>query len=187
MDRFGREIVNTIVKGLVSAVMLATVAAGSANASLLGQNISASGSGIGGQAVIGGGVEFVADYWGDHLYFDFGANTITITKSPWLVGLSGYGDYVFSGFTNTITSLTLVSDGGFAGSILNPSFTSGSVTFNMEFVDMWSVTELMFEIGTASDNAVPEPASLALFAFGFAALAATRRSRNRHAAFAGRH
>jgi hypothetical protein len=183
--------VNTFVKGLIAAVMLATVAAGSANASLLGQDVSASGYyiDIGGHTAIGDGIEFRADFEGlGTLLFDFGASTLTIIKPGSLFAGLQWGGVVspnitFSGFTDTITSLTLISNDGFDGTILSPSFASNSITLNMEDFSLssWSGS-LVFDIGTSSNNSVPEPVSLTLSALGLAGLAATRRSRKRHTA-----
>lgn len=173
---------NMLKKMTMAAVVALTGFAGSAQAALIGDSITATGTTLGpATATIGSGVEFsgVSGF----LKFDFDANTLTIT-SPNQGGGSlswfSFGSYVFSDFADTITGLAIASNKGFSGDILsNFSFTAHSITLDVGTgASQNKNSELVFNIATSAPsqgNAVPEPATVAIVGLGLLGLAASRR------------
>jgi hypothetical protein len=125
--------------GLSSALCaLAIVSvATTARADLVGQTILGSGTGLytftevphTGSATIGPGIEFIAIPCSP-VYFDFDASTLTITTRDSL-SWGEFGPYVFSGFSEPIVAVTMVSNFGFKGGITTPTFTADSITIDM--------------------------------------------------------
>ena len=147
-----------------------------ANATLIGNTITAEGITLTpNSATIGSGVEFTG--FNDLMNFDFGANTLTITAvtdGPGVISAwSGFRNFVFSGFSEAITSFTLASNTGFAGSIVDHySFTSTSITLDMSDGSKPGPpsSEIVFNINSAG-TPVPEPGTIMLFGFGMLGLA----------------
>jgi hypothetical protein len=169
------EIMNAIKKIVMAACIAAAGFATSANASLIGETIAANGATLSPKtATIGNGVEFtgVAGF----IDFDFAANTLTLTSSRGLGSWVAAGlFYTFSGFTSEITGLSIASNNGFSGSLLsNFSFTSNSITLDLNNGGVTNPANLVFNIQTASDAQVPEPATVALVGLGLLGFAASR-------------
>lgn len=171
------------MKSLRSAAIavFASVLAGQAAASLIGDTITASGLALSpSTATIGAGPEF--NFVGLEC-FDFDASTLTIGLCPGKSGGHAWGDFgffTFSGFDTEITGLTLASNTGYTGDPLSGfSFTSSSITLHWGVGSRTSEdAQLVFNITTAS---VPEPGTtgLAGLAVALAGLAAARRYRKR--------
>lgn len=150
--------------------------ASSANASLLGDTISGSGTSLTTMnGTIGNQVEFqgIAGY----VTFDFGANTLTIGSHNGLINWNGFGNYVFTGFDLPITSLTLLSNSGFnADFISNYSFTANSITLNM---NSGAVADWQLGSNAVFNITVPEPESYALLLASLGALGVISRRKQR--------
>ena len=160
---------------LVTAFAAAFGVTTGAHASLIGNTITATGTSVSpGTAVIGSGIEFSGIF--DYINFDFGASTLTLTSPISGVSWSGFGDYVFSGFTDVITGLTIASNKGFSGDVITDfSFGAHSITLNMDAGRAQNKNaELVFNIATAPTN-VPEPGTVAMFGLGMLSLVASRR------------
>lgn len=146
-------------------------------AMLIGDTITATGVELGpSSATIGAGTEFIGI--SDDVLFDFGANTLTISNIAYN-GWSGYGDYVFAGFDDAITSVSIASNTGWTGPIVNNFiFDAHSLTLAMDDSEVSNPggSILVFNIIQES-TAVPEPTTLALFGLGLAAFTYTRRKR----------
>ena len=141
-----------------------------AHATLIGQTITATGITLTPTtATIGPGVEFIGII--GFMNFDFGASTLTLTPTVNGVGWGGFLNYVFSGFDDLITGLSISSNSGFSGTVVtNFSFGPHSITLDMNAggaADSRSI--LIFDI-VSSASTVPEPSSMALIGLGLLGL-----------------
>jgi hypothetical protein len=160
---------------IVGSLMLSTTPV-RANPNLIGVTVTATGTDLSPPtATIGPGIEFTG-ISGD-MNFDFDANSLTVTSQGNLTGWGGFGPYTFSGFTEPITSLSIGSNNGFAGKIVdNFSFTTDSITLDMSDGSVNSAGgTLVFNINS-STNSVPDAgSSLAMLGGSLIGLAALRR------------
>jgi hypothetical protein len=164
---------NAFKKMLLITTFAATFgAATGAHASLIGNTVTATGFTLGPTtAVVNSGIEFSGIV--DYIKFDFGASTLTLTSPTTSVGWGDFGKYVFSGFTDVITGLTVASNTGFSGAMLTGfSFGTHSVTMDMGSGSAQQNAKLVFNIATAT---VPEPTTVALLGLGLLGVAASRR------------
>lgn len=175
---------NTLAAALFMAAA-GTIAA-PANATLMANTVTATGSGLGpSTAIVGAGPEFTGI--GGAINFDFGANTLTLTRIPNGGPLSwtGLGNYTFSGFTDVITgfSVNSILSQQFSGSPLsNFSFGAHSLTINFDsFGTQNKNSILVYNIATTSAIAatpIPEPATPALFGLGLLGIAIACKRKN---------
>ena len=166
---------NTFKKIVVAACVAAAGFSTGANASLIGQTITATGANIGpSTATISSAVEFRA--LNNNLNFDFGANTLTLSPASFPFSFGNVSSYTFGGFTSLITGFSIASNDGFTGTLLsNFSFTSNSLTLDPTRGSATFPAALVFNIQTSSDATVPEPATTALLGLGLLGFAASRR------------
>lgn len=183
------------MNGFKKAVFAAAVVFGgfatSAYAGLIGDSITLTGN-INGSAsssltktiTSGTTPEFanIATY----LNFNFDQNSVTITvnnNTPTSAFSSSLGNFVFSGFDETITGLSLGSNSPRFNNVStsNYSFDSlaNTITFNFSGVSPQNAqASLTFNIATSGGTTgadVPEPATVALLGLGLLGVAAARR------------
>ncbi|MES9970282.1 MAG: PEP-CTERM sorting domain-containing protein [Candidatus Thiodiazotropha sp.] len=151
-----------------------------AQATMIGDTINGSGDTLTpGIATIGAGVEFEAV--GGYLDFDFDENLLTVSTTG-LFSWSGHGDYVFSGFTDVITGMSLTSN-TFASGFTDFWFDDHSITLDGDSGRRGDVPSVaIFAIQTYSDaepdtdthTNVPEPSTLFLLGAGIVGISVSR-------------
>ena len=155
--------------GAVSACIITISFSSISEASLIGDTIYASGSGLSPtSATIGNDIEFIGIR--GSINFDFAANTLIITHNG-DVFWSTWGDYVFSDFDTEITGVSITENIGFGGSVVDRfSFTSDSITLDMQGSSraLGEDAILVFDIETAT--VVPIPSAVWLFGSGLIGL-----------------
>lgn len=165
-----------------ATALAATLLSATANATLIGDTITATGLSLTpATATVGAGPEFV--FFDGAIAFDFDASTLTISNPvPGRANWGDFGDYVFGGFDEIITGLSIASNTGFSGAPLsNFSFTANSITVSWGDGSATGQAQLVFDIQTQAAAQVPEPDTLFLAGLGVSALAIWRRRRQRPA------
>jgi hypothetical protein len=157
-----------------SLIILALGLAAAARADLTGDTITASGLFVGPSSAT---VTPTADFSGifGYVNFDFAANTLTVTPTT-SVSWGGFGPYTF-GFNDTITGVSIASNTGFSGGIVdNFSFNSNSLTLDMSSGLAYAGSALVFDITSTNGQAVPDSGStVALLGAAMVGLVAFRR------------
>ena len=162
------ELHNTSTVDIVATALAASVFTTSVDASLIGDTITATGENlfVSGTDLTSTTIDSNIEFTGINSFmnFDFDVNTLTITGTPVL--WRGFGDYVFSDFDVNIIGVSILTNTGFSGTIVdNFSFNSNSITLDMSDSTRSQGSTLVYNIQT-SLVVVPIPASIWLFGTG---------------------
>lgn len=176
--------IRSTIRASILAVAIFSIFIHPAHSALMGDTITASGNSLYPNSetiaprIVTHGSEFFGIGVIRGLEFDFDAHTLSIqVNDTSLTEWNGLGDFVFAGFDDVITSVTIASNTGFSGSVVdNFSFSAHSITLDMSSgVQAPSGNPvLVFDINQSS-VAIAEPATAALIGFGLLGLAYTRR------------
>jgi hypothetical protein len=180
-------------KIILAATLTVAGVATSAHASLLDSTISATGTGLHPVHGTTDGTQEFAIYttfaggprpqYRDYVVFDFSENTLTITTPVAGITWGDWGSYVFSGFTDTITGVTVnaAASQGFGNDLANSdlvkdlTFDAHRISFDFNGGSSQNKNaRLVFDITTQSAE-VPEPTTVALMGLGLLGAVAARR------------
>jgi hypothetical protein len=176
------------VKKILFSLLLACAAAG-ANASLIGdpvhfaQNYPTVGDEHAvADAVVGPGIEFA---WYGIYSIDLSASAIDIVFGPVVfIDLPSGGNYhngpIISGLNDSSGNPLRGFSGFSTDSLLSMSniiFGKDFIGFNLEGIQFRQDQRLHVDLDFGVANAVPEPATLAMFALGLPGIAARRRKK----------
>jgi hypothetical protein len=164
---------------VLAAALVGVVGISPARASLIGDTVTATGFNLfPGSATIGAGVEFAGV--SSYISFDFAADTLTLLPVGDLIGFESFGFYVFGAFDDTILNVSIATNTGFSGSVVqNFSYDAHSITLDMSSTQIAEGAQLVFHIQTAPAG-VPDTASSAMllgFALGSCVHARSRTAR----------
>lgn len=173
---------NHFKKIVLAAVFAAASISTTAQASIIGDTLMGTGFSLSSipasttnTAIVAGGAEFRIRPGNSTLYtFNFNADSLLISADNTAITWSNLGSYTFSGFSDTITAVTVGSNTGFTlpSNFINIDSATNSITLNFVSGSSLKNAALVLDI---TSRAVPEPTTVALLGLGLLGVAAARR------------